>query len=413
MRIELRCNAVTQFASQINQIESDITQTINNLKNRRKEVDNVNGGHNNATRNASNNLAIRINSEIKKRQKAERVEKQISAFLNDTIAIDKSVAGIMKSNQKHFFDQYSWLKSGIDILGLIEDCKNWVKNAFKTAVEKVLSAWNAVCDWVSEHWAIIGTIGLIIGLVCAILVAPLTLVGILAAIGKVLVGMLASMAISVAIEEIIALLTGGDPWEAFQTGLKDGYAWGGITVAITGIFKIGKILSHIKEIKRTFVYSRESIANLSLENGSSTAIEHIFLGDSAKKTGCHVRSVEGAYGKVIEGTETYFKNGVTDAKIAINGKPKKYKSTFFPEDWSPKETWRNINKAFQNKVFDGNRGYIGTYKDIQVKFYLDDTGKFNTAFPFMSKDAITISKPLPKMEIPDSIIKRMIYNFYK
>ena len=32
LRIELRCNAVTQFASQINQIESDITQTINNLK---------------------------------------------------------------------------------------------------------------------------------------------------------------------------------------------------------------------------------------------------------------------------------------------------------------------------------------------------------------------------------------------
>lgn len=413
MRIELRCNAVTQFAGQINQIENDITQTINNLKSRRKEIDNVNGGHNNATRNASNSLAIRINSEIKKRQKAERIEKQTSAFLNDTIAIDKSVASIMKSNQKQFFNQYSWLKSGIDILGLVEDCKNWLKNAFKTVVEKVLSAWNAICDWVSEHWAIIGTIGLIIGLVCAILFAPLSLVGILAAIGKVLLGMVVSMAISVVIEEVIVLLTGGNPWEAFKTGLKDGYAWGGITAAISGIFKIGKILSHIKEIKRTFVYSRDSITNLPLENSSPNALEHIFLGDPIKKTGYHVKNIEGAYGQVIDGTETYFKNGVTDARVTINGNPKKYKSTFYPDDWSPKETWRNINKAFENKVFDGNRGYIGTYKNVRVKFYLDDMGKFKTAYPYMSKDAITISKPFPKMEIPDSIIKRMIYNFYK
>lgn len=92
MRIKLRSSVVNNLANWINNIENSISQTIDAMKRYRNEVDSINAEHNNATKNASNSLASRINEEIRKKQKAVRVEKQACAFFNDIIAVDKSVA---------------------------------------------------------------------------------------------------------------------------------------------------------------------------------------------------------------------------------------------------------------------------------------------------------------------------------
>lgn len=245
---------MTQFASQLTQVENSISQTIDAMKRQRNEVDSINGGHNNATINASNSLASRINEEIRKKQKAVCIEKQASAFFNDTIAIDKSVANIMKSNQKQFFDQYSWLKPGIDIPGIIEDCKKWLKNTWNSAKDKIAKVWDAICDWVSEHWVelLIGTIAIIIGVIAVVFTSGIALLvpALLAALKTVGISML----ISGLLEGTISVVNGENFCEGFGDGLASGYMFGGILAGVSQIIASSFTLASTK-----FGVTREGI----------------------------------------------------------------------------------------------------------------------------------------------------------
>ena len=76
-------------------------------------------------------------------------------------------------------------------------------------------------------------------------------------------------------------------------------------------------------------------------------------------------------------------NGVYEATVRINGKEKKYISTFFPKHWTPEDVINAIEEAYANKYFVSGNTYEGiTSSGISIGMHIDlETGKIISAFP--------------------------------
>ena len=132
----------------------------------------------------------------------------------------------------------------------------------------------------------------------------------------------------------------------------------------------------------------------SLENTeifSSTALEHIFLGNvnsSNKGSGYHYNMIDDSPGKIIEGTESEpDSNGVYTANITVNGKKKDNYSTFYPDSWSPQQVVDAINEAREEALRTGKKDgsyYVGHGGGLRINLYLDNSKKVVTAFPIIN-----------------------------
>ncbi|SDX29374.1 Bacillus transposase protein [Listeria ivanovii subsp. londoniensis] len=148
-------------------------------------------------------------------------------------------------------------------------------------------------------------------------------------------------------------------------------------------------LRNFKEINsmKKVVAKLNSLKNIEkFKNGS---LEHIFAGEvnrKGKAVGFHSETIPDSPGKVIQETKSKpNKNGVYEAKIEVNGIPKKSnkgKSSFFPENWTAQKIVDEINHAFSNKShIDGNI-YLGEASNgIKIQMYLDKQDKIISAFP--------------------------------
>ena len=235
MRIEISQSSIDALLKKSNYIVEDINETINSMKKRKDDIDNISGGYNNATKSASDNLSTRINKENIKKVQVQEVVTKMNDFIDNVVAIDQSVASTIKTNQKQFYAEYSWLKPTTEEKGgWLENCKNWIKDKWNSAKEKLSQAWNAVCDWVSEHWVelVIGTIGVVVGVVLCVLTGGTVLAALAVALKTVAVSMITSAVINGG----LSVVFGGNFWEGFLDGLASGYMFGGLAFGLNSIF---------------------------------------------------------------------------------------------------------------------------------------------------------------------------------
>ncbi|NVR71965.1 EndoU domain-containing protein [Listeria monocytogenes] len=148
-------------------------------------------------------------------------------------------------------------------------------------------------------------------------------------------------------------------------------------------------LRDFKEISsmKKIIARLNSLKNI--EKFKKGSLEHIFEGEvnrKGKAVGFHSETIPDSPGKVIPGTKSKTnKNGVYEAKIEVNGIPKKSnkgKSSFFPENWTAQKIVDEINYAFSNKVLDKGNAYIGKATNgMQIKMYIDKNNQIISAFP--------------------------------
>ncbi|MDM5153542.1 WXG100 family type VII secretion target [Bacillus sp. DX1.1] len=135
---------------------------------------------------------------------------------------------------------------------------------------------------------------------------------------------------------------------------------------------VSREYSHLKDLDNFKVGTKED------------ALKHIFQGELTKKgkaIGFHYKGTENAQGKIIGEIEGPNKQGIYQANVAIDGKLKNAKSTFFPKDWTEQQVIDSINEAFNNKeLYKGNR-YIGiTTNGIKIEMQIKN-GKITSAYP--------------------------------
>jgi len=118
----------------------------------------------------------------------------------------------------------------------------------------------------------------------------------------------------------------------------------------------------------------------------STTLEHIFIGTSGNKGYHYLNNLDRQYNCNISNIKNIGSKGVyianvyfgSNSKIGNNGK-----SSFFPNDWSPKEVLDAIMEAYTNQTYQ--RGTSNTYngigKGIEIQMYLDRNRQIISAFP--------------------------------
>ncbi len=120
-----------------------------------------------------------------------------------------------------------------------------------------------------------------------------------------------------------------------------------------------------------------------LQTSDENALVHVFIGDWDKNGGArglHYENFPGSRGSIIEGTRTEPDAwGVFQAKVSINGKKKRKKSTFFPSSYTEQQVIDALNEALKNKKYHGGNIYRGTAGNgLEIEFHMkgDKVGSF-------------------------------------
>lgn len=244
MRIELKGNSLQDLSDRVASVENSIKDTIRVLKKQDEKLNNVNGGPNTATRKASTSLQHRIKKETEKVKSARSFANKARAFISDVNAIDKDVAKMIKTEQKSFYKNYPWLKPG----NIIDDVKAWVKDFLKTTKEKLSQVWDAICEWLSDHWVelVVGTVAIAVAVVFTVLSGG--------SLTPLFLGVLKGVLISGGISGLIAGLTGGDIIKGILDGAASGYMFSGVVSALSSFVKYINVLNStpLKSFSETF-----------------------------------------------------------------------------------------------------------------------------------------------------------------
>jgi hypothetical protein len=125
---------------------------------------------------------------------------------------------------------------------------------------------------------------------------------------------------------------------------------------------------------------------------TSDVVEHILSGNinqKGKAVGYHWEGDPNARGEVVPGTRTSpDARGVYEAKVTIDGVPKKGISSFFPQSMSAQDVIDSIMEAYNNRTYlEGNSGsatYAGeTSTGMVVQMFIDpSTSQIRSAFPW-------------------------------
>lgn len=235
MEIVIQSNgssSVSLLRSRIKTLKSDINDTISQLKRINNGLSNINGPVNNNILCATNGINARIHSEEQKKNAISEIDRMIKTFVDNAVAIDKSIAQKIKQNEHAFYNKYPWHKPSI-----IPRKKSW-ENPFEKGREflryignKLKDAWTGIVSFVKEHAVelIIGTAFVAIAILLTFLSGGTFLAAVFAVFKSVGISMLVNSAIS----SSIALITGGDVKKAFFDGLASGYMFGAIFASLS------------------------------------------------------------------------------------------------------------------------------------------------------------------------------------
>jgi hypothetical protein len=131
------------------------------------------------------------------------------------------------------------------------------------------------------------------------------------------------------------------------------------------------------------------------ERWGNEALEHIFKGQEkfGDFKGFHYDGYPNSVGKVKSVVTGSKGNGVYTAKVESNTGVLKLEnsgmSTFFPDEWTPKQVFDAINEAFWNKQYDSTIGYwVGTSKSgMKIRMVIKSYGGYVdgivTAYPHL------------------------------
>lgn len=113
---------------------------------------------------------------------------------------------------------------------------------------------------------------------------------------------------------------------------------------------------------------------------AQNTIEHIFYGN--KKGGMHYKGLKGANGKIKKIVDAKNEFGVYGAEVMVGGKIKY--STFFPDNWTPKQVLDAIDEAFHNGV-KNVKGQLEYTLESGMKMVvnLDKNGQIISAYPLL------------------------------
>ena len=113
---------------------------------------------------------------------------------------------------------------------------------------------------------------------------------------------------------------------------------------------------------------------------AQNTIEHIFYGN--KKGGMHYKGLKGANGKIKKIVDAKNEFGVYGAEVMVDGKLKY--STFFPDNWTPKQVLDAIDEAFHNGVKNAlNQLEYTLESGMKMVVNLDKNGKIISAYPLL------------------------------
>ncbi len=235
MEIVIQSNgssSVSLLRSRIKTLKSDINDTISQLKRINNGLSNINGPVNNNILSATNGINARIHSEEQKKNAISEIDRMIKTFVDNAVAIDKSIAQKIKQNEHAFYNKYPWHKPSI-----LPRKKSWENpfeygRAFLRYIgNKLKDAWTGIVSFVKEHAVelIIGTVFVAIAILLTFLSGGTFLAAVFAVFKSVGISMLVNSAIS----SSIALITGGDVKKAFFDGLASGYMFGAIFASLS------------------------------------------------------------------------------------------------------------------------------------------------------------------------------------
>lgn len=226
--------SVGALQSKLSGLHTNISGTIETLRNVKTKLSNVEGGGMEA---ASSNIQSRINAEQEKLEAVQISGEKLNTFLDNAVTTDQQVANQVNRNRQDFFTTNPWLrpveaeeKSWWE--KLVEDLKDFVK----TAAEKIKETLGKIWEFLKEHAVeiIVGVVAIVIGAILTYLTGGAFLAALLAGFKAAAISALVSGAIS----GIIALFTGESFWEAFGDGLAEGFMWGGIFHAVSAFTKL-------------------------------------------------------------------------------------------------------------------------------------------------------------------------------